>query len=86
MPEVCAMSEAQPIENPWIIAHEVEDHKLQVLLIGPAHAKHSHFGLVIADIIGHVALHFDMDAQDILDWVQREIDEPTTTLTRLGPN
>jgi|ETNvirnome_2_130_1030620.scaffolds.fasta_scaffold01225_3 hypothetical protein len=80
------MTEATIIEKPWVIAHEIEGGRLQVLLVGPDYAKHQHFGIVIADIIGHVAGHFDMDVQDVLDWVQREIDDPTTTLERLGPN
>lgn len=69
------------IALPWIIAHEIENAKLQVILAGPPGAGHEQFGLVICDIIRHVAQHFEVDEADVWHWIQREMDKPTTTLT-----
>lgn len=68
------------IENPWIIVHELPNKKMQTLLAGPEGAGYEQFALAVADIIGHVAQHFDVDDADVLRWIKRELDDPTTKL------
>lgn len=71
------------ITQPWIIAHERDDGTLEVMLAGPEGADECGFGLVIADIIGHVAAHFVIEKDEVMAHVQREIDHPTTKLSKV---
>lgn len=71
------------IEKPWIIMHETEDGKLQCVLAGPDGAGHEQFSIVIADLIRHVSNHFSVDEADVLNWIEREVNSPTTDLERV---
>ena len=69
-----------PIVDPWIIVHQPED-KLETILAGPPDTNYERFGIVIADVIRHVANRFNVEEADVMNWVNREIDDPTTELT-----
>ena len=71
------------IEYPWIIVHAPDGPggKLSTILGGEAQATHGHFGIVIADVIRHVARHFKVNDEDVLEWVTKELDRPTSPIT-----
>ena len=73
-----------PIVNPWIIVHQPggEGSSMETILAGRPDSTHRSFGLVIADIIRHVANAYAVDAADVLEWVHREMDSPTTDIKR----
>lgn len=70
------------IVNPWIIVNQPGGNgkPMMTILGGMDGATHVHFGIVIADLIQHVAHRFDVDPADILRTIYNEMDEPTTTL------
>ena len=77
------------ITNPVIIVceHPKDPEKYQILLGGDPTWSHEHFGLFIADIIRHTAVYKRVEPEQILEWVQRELDNPTTdTITDRNPN
>lgn len=71
--------------EPMVIVHR-EAGELQTLLFNFEGHKPEAYGLIVADIIGHVAKHYDCDPEFVMDWVRKELDNPTTPLTRMGPN
>lgn len=76
---------AMPIINPWIVVHQPggEGSGMETILAGRPDSTHRSFGLVIADIIRHVAIAYAVDEADVLEWVHREIDSPTTDIKRM---
>ena len=71
------------IHNPWIIVYEpVPKEGMVCRLHGPPDADYGQFGIVIADVIRHVAKKFDVDEADVLEWVHKEMDEPTSEIKR----
>ena len=77
------------ITNPLIIVceHPEDSGKYQIMLGGPPHMTYEHFGLLIADIIRHTAVYKCVDAEQVLEWVHRELESPTTeTETLRNPN
>lgn len=74
------------IERPWVIAHQLPSNKLEVILSGPEDATVGAFSIVAADIIRHIARHFDVDEHDVLRWVDREIANPTSNITGGAPS
>ena len=75
------MSDKQII-NPWIIVHQPGGEKtgLVTILAGRPKADFREFALVIADVVGHVSKAFNQPPEVVLEWVQREIERPTTEL------
>ena len=76
------------IINPWVIVHQPlgDGDNIETILVGPPHADHRAFGIVIADIIRHVAKRFGVAEADVHEWVQRELVQPPSTTMRIGPN
>ena len=79
-----ATEQQMPIINPWVIVHQPdgEGGGLETILAGPPDGNYRQFGIVIADIIRHVANAYDVDEADVLEWVHREMDSPTTEIKR----
>lgn len=81
------MAEIQ-IKHPWIILHQPggDADKMECLLAGPEGATWEHFAVGIADVIRHLARAFTqrgtlVDEFEILSLIEREIENPTTTIT-----
>jgi hypothetical protein len=81
---VMADEQQIPIINPWLIVHQPNGKggSMETILAGPADGSHEKFGLVIADVIRHVANAYGVDEADVLEWVHREMDNPTTEVKR----
>jgi hypothetical protein len=44
--------------------------------------SHRHYGLLICDLVRHVAKAFKVHEDDVWEWVDKERDRPTTDITR----
>jgi hypothetical protein len=72
------------IENPLVIVFE-NDGKLQTHLY-PGERSHAQYGILIADIVRHVANAFNVHENDVWEWVDKERYKPTSPVTELKPN
>ena len=70
------------IRKPIFIMHELPTGKAECIVAGPPGADAKIFGIYIADLIGHTAKALGVPASDVTDWINRELNDPTTTLTR----
>jgi len=44
------------------------------------------YGLLIADLVRHVASAFKVDEREVWEWVGKESDRPTSPAKELKPN
>ena len=70
------------IINPWIVIHQPggNGEEMLTLLGGMEGANDVHFSIVIADLIQHVANHFNVDVLKVMHQIEEEMENPTTTL------
>jgi len=45
--------------------------------------NYHHYGLLIADIIHHTSVAFDVPVDDVCEWVNKELNHPTTDITQV---
>ena len=79
------MNEPLPIINPWVIMHQPGGPGTPVETILGMGESHEAFGLAIADLVGHVAKAFNVEEADVMEWVNRELENRTTEIVRTGP-
>jgi hypothetical protein len=72
------------IEAPLIIAFK-QDDKVQTHLY-PGRYTHKEYGILIADIVRHVANAFKVHENDVWEWVDKERDRQTSPATEFKPN
>jgi hypothetical protein len=69
------------LENPLVVIFQ-QDGKV-VCNIHPAPGlDHKHYGLVICDLVRHVARAFHVGEDDVWKWVDKERRKPTTDITQ----
>ena len=68
------------IKQPYIIMFKDDVNRKAVCHLYPHDLDHRGYGLLICDLVRHVAKHFDVHEDAIWDWVERERDKPTTKL------
>lgn len=69
------------IKQPLVSMFE-QDHKI-VCHIHPREGdSYKGYGILIADLVRHVANAFKVDEDDVWKWVDKERDNPTTTITQ----
>jgi hypothetical protein len=78
------MSDKFTVEKPLIIMFKLEDDSIMCHLYPDSDHTYQHYGLLIADLIRHSANHFECDEQDILTWVLKEINKPTTSISEVS--
>jgi hypothetical protein len=72
------------IEKPLIMSF-VQDDKIRTHL-WPGERTHKDYGILIADLVRHVANAFKVHENDVWEWVDKERDRPTSLVTELKPN
>ena len=73
----------QRIENPLVVMFEAPDGNVICHIQPSQRAKsHQHFGLLICDLVRHVARAFKVKEADVWEWVDKERHRPTTDITR----
>ena len=70
------------IEQPLVIMFEDADRV--VCHIHPSEKANSHeaYGLLVCDLVRHVARAFEVEEDDVWEWVDNERRNPTTPITR----
>ena len=74
------------VEEMMVLVHRTHNQTLETMLFDFKDHGPEAYGLICADIIGHVAKRYGVDPEYVFDWVRKELDNPTTDLTRTGPN
>jgi hypothetical protein len=72
------------IRNPLIIVFENED-KVQTHLY-PGKRSYKEYGILIADLVRHVANAFKVNENDVWEWVDRERYHQTSPATEIEPS
>jgi hypothetical protein len=72
------------IEKPLIVVFK-NDGKIQTHLF-PEEASYKEYGILIADIVRHVANAFKVHENDVWEWVDKERDRPTSPATEVKPD
>tara|TARA_Y100000310_G_C20020329_1_gene507077 strand:+ start:249 stop:497 length:249 start_codon:yes stop_codon:yes gene_type:complete len=75
------------LENPVILVHQPDyagaGYETLIFNRDSDPLGCSHYGILIADIIRHVAQAMNVAESDVSEWVQRELDQSTSEVTRL---
>jgi hypothetical protein len=66
------------IESPLVMMFE-QDKKI-VCHIHPGNKNHTHYGLLICDLVRHVARAFKVDEDEVWEWVDKERRKPTSEI------
>ena len=72
------------IEKPLIVVFE-NDGKIQTHLY-PGERSSAQYGILIADVVRHVAKAFNVHENDIWEWVDKERYRQTSPVTELKLN
>ena len=76
-------TDAVIIKEPLVIMYREESGGSIVCNIHPASdIDHKGYGLIICDLVRHVANAFDVDENDVWEWVDKERHHHTTPVTR----
>jgi hypothetical protein len=69
------------IRNPLVIMFE--DEGRVICRIHPSKTtSHREYGMLVCDLVRHVARAFEVDEEDVWEWVDKERRRPTTAITR----
>lgn len=81
LPRVHAAPSSEPImiTDPLLIVFRGPDRTVQTR-IHSSDMDHRAYGLLIADLVRHVARAFKVDDEDVWEWVEKERDHPTTDI------
>src|SRR5436305_12925142 len=70
------------IENPLVIMFAGASGDVQCHIYPSERCPtHKEYGLLVADLVRHVARAFDVGAKDVWEWVDKERRHPTTAIT-----
>lgn len=77
------MAKMLEVSNPFLAVYEV-DGKLRCM-IHPSGSADSYmaYGLIVADIVRHVAIAFRVDEEAVWRWVEKERKNPTTAIKEI---
>ena len=78
--EIAAKGEVHVVKNPYIIVYEGPNGDSITELYVPEDWDEGHYGLMICDIVRHVAIAFKVPEAAVWEWVERERKHPTTTM------
>ena len=67
------------IANPYVIMFD-NGHGTETRIHPQLGDSYQKYGLLIADLIRHVARCFAVDEREVVEWVNREMSKPTTTI------
>lgn len=66
------------IEQPLVIMFEADGGIVCHIHPSKKASSHEHYGLLICDLVRHVANAFKVDESDVWEWVDKERRNPTT--------
>jgi hypothetical protein len=69
------------IESPLVIMFEDPDGGIVCRIHqSPKTNSHKHYGLLVCDLVRHVARAFEVEEDDVWEWVDKERRHPTTDI------
>jgi hypothetical protein len=68
------------IERPLVIMFEAGGEIVCHIHPSDKASSHEHYGLLICDLVRHVAQAFKVDEADVWEWVDKERNNPTTRI------
>ena len=71
------------ITKPLVIMFE-QDGKIVCHIHPRRNDTYEHYGLLICDLVRHVANAFKTDEENIWEWVEKERDNPTTNIEQIS--
>jgi hypothetical protein len=77
--------EVLKIENPIIICFVNDEGKVQTHLY-PHERSYKQYGILIADVVRHVANAFKIHEDDVWEWVDKERYHQTSPVIEVKPN
>lgn len=69
------------VEQPYVIMFKPRGEKNIITHIYKGDIDHKGYGLLVCDLVRHVARAFDVDEDDVWEWVEKERRKPTTTFS-----
>jgi hypothetical protein len=69
------------IEQPLVIMFESDGQVVCHIHPSKTASSHEHYGLLICDLVRHVARAFKVEEADVWDWVDKERRDPTSGIT-----
>lgn len=73
------------VKKPLVIIFEAPDGEMMTHIWPSAKAdSHAAYGLIVCDLVRHVAVYFKVDEVDVWEWVEKERFRPTTEFGRLS--
>ena len=75
------MAKTMRIEQPLVIMFEADGQVVCHIHPSKIASSHEHYGLLICDLVRHVARAFKVDEADVWEWVDKERHNPTTGIT-----
>jgi hypothetical protein len=67
------------VERPLVIIYEDADGNVFRIYPSEEVKSHKHYGILICDLVRHVAKAFDVEEDDVWEWVDKERRNPTAT-------
>jgi len=78
------MSEEMTIDSPLIVVFE---HEGEVQThIHPGKLSYEEYGVLIADLVRHIAKAFEVHENLVWEWVDKERHKPTSPIEELRPD
>ncbi len=69
------------VKNPLVIVFRTPDGDNITHLYPPDGWSHQHYGLLVCDLVRHVARAFKVDEAAVWEWVDKERNHLTTAIT-----
>ena len=72
------------IEKPWVIVFQDDEGNMQTRLY-PEEKSYMQYGILVADIVRHVAKAFKVSEDSVWEWVEKERYRPTSPVIEIKP-
>lgn len=70
------------IRNPYVVMFGTPDKNVICHLYPQDGWSYEHYGLLVCDLVRHVASMFDVDEDRVWEWVEKERFHPTSKVER----
>lgn len=71
------------IENPLVMMFRAPTGEV-MCHIHPAEFSHEHYGILVCDLVRHVARAFKVDESAVWEYVDKERQQPTSPVTQVN--
>ena len=75
-------NEVMTINDPLVIMFEDEGQVVCHIHPSGTASSHREYGLIICDLVRHVAHAFQVEEEEVWEWVDKERHHPTTEFTQ----